>query len=362
MDQTNLTKQNGPVEKIDREPAQSMLNAVDFDGLPYISSDLPGLGGRIKDSAEDFRVEELPLYEPSGDGPHIYLTLRRSGLTTRQVAEELARRFGVSTGAVGYAGLKDKEAVTTQTFSLESNLDPKIVEVKAGGDWEILAISRHRNKLKVGHLLGNRFVIVLREPEGGLNQALTIAERLRVAGVPNYFGPQRFGQAGDNAANGLKLLKAGRRPGRDWHDKFLLSALQSLIYNYYLALRLKRGLFETVLTGDICKKYATGGLFVSEDGSLETERLRAGELSHAGPIFGAKMKAAVGPAAELEAGALADLCLTPVEAGRAGTGDRRLNRLLIPDLTVAEVEGGLVFSFTLPKGAYATSVMREFIK
>lgn len=308
-------------------------------------------------------MEEIPLYEPSGDGPHLYLTLRRSGLTTRQVVDELARRFGLLAGAIGYAGLKDKEAVTTQTFSLESPLGDQDVAVKtADAPWEVLAVGRHRNKLKVGHLLGNRFVVVLRGPEGDLDQALTIAERLRSGGVPNYFGPQRFGQEGDNAAVGLDLLRSGRKPGRNWRNKFLLSALQSLIFNHYLALRLKRGLFETVLTGDVCKKYATGGLFVSEDGVVETERLRAGELSHTGPIFGAKMKAALGPAADLEAEALAELELCPVEAARAGAGDRRLGRLLIPDLTVNEAEGGLSFSFALPKGAYATSVMREFIK
>lgn len=308
-------------------------------------------------------MEEIPLYEPFGDGPHIYLTLRRSGLTTRQMVDDLALRFGLSAGAIGYAGLKDKDAVTTQTFSLESPLnDQEVVAKTANAIWEVLAVSRHRNKLKVGHLLGNRFVVVLRGPAGDLNQAQAIAERLRSGGVPNYFGPQRFGQGGDNAAAGLELLRSGRKPGRNWRDKFLLSALQSLIFNHYLALRLKRGLFETVLTGDVCKKYATGGLFVSEDGAVETERLRAGELSHTGPIFGAKMKAALGWAAKLEAEALAELELSPVEAVRAGAGDRRLGRLLIPDLAVNEVEEGLSFTFALPKGAYATSVMREFIK
>jgi Uncharacterized conserved protein len=335
----------------------------EFDQLPYLTADRPGLGGRIKACPEDFRVEEIPLYEPAGDGPHIYLTLRRSGLTTRQVVDELARRFGLSTGAIGYAGLKDKEAVTTQTFSLESPLgENEVRAIMADGPWETLAVSRHRNKLKVGHLLGNRFLVVLSEPGGSLEQALALAEELRAGGVPNYFGPQRFGQEGDNAAVGLELLRSNRKPGRNWRDKFLLSALQSLIYNHYLALRIKRCLFETVLTGDVCKKYATGGLFVSEDGAVETERLRAGELSHTGPIFGAKMKAASGPAAELEAEALAELELSPAEAARAGVGDRRLGRLLIPDLAVAEVENGLAFSFALPKGAYATSVMREFIK
>ena len=340
----------------------SMTIQLPTEDLPFVSADLPGLGGRIKSRPEHFVVEEIPLYEASGDGPHLYLTLRRSGLTTRQVLDELSRRYQVPVSAIGYAGLKDKEAVTSQTFSLPlETTEPAAREKSLGAPWELTAVGRHRNKLKVGHLLGNRFTIVLSEAAGSLAQAEAIAGRLRDYGLPNYFGEQRFGHDGDNAAAGLNLLKSGR-PGRSWRDKFLLSALQSFIYNHYLARRIKAGLLLTVLDGDICKKYATGGLFQSEDGAVESERLRAGELTHTGPIFGAKMKKAGGPAAELEAQALSELDLTEADLSRAGVGDRRANRLLIPDLAVSEHPEGLSFSFALPKGAYATSVMREFLR
>jgi len=330
--------------------------------LPYLSADLPGLGGRIKARPEHFAVEEIPLYEASGEGPHLYLTIRRSGLTTRQVVDDLAKRFKQSPDAVGYAGLKDKQAVTTQVFSLPVTLSE--AEARSLGreaPWEILTVSRHQNKLKVGHLLGNRFTIVLSEAQGGLTEAAAIAERLKVTGLPNYFGEQRFGEGGDNPAEALKILKSGRK-GRGWRDKFLMSALQSLIYNYYLSLRINGGLFQTVLTGDVCKKYATGGLFTSEDGTVETERLAAGELTHTGPIFGSKMMRAKDAAGELEDRALAGLELSEEEAARTGSGDRRANRLLIPDLSVSQNAEGLVFTFALPKGAYATSVMREFLR
>lgn len=330
--------------------------------LPYISADLPALGGRIKESPEHFIVEEIPLYEAAGDGPHLYLTLKRQGLTTRQVVDQLAGRYDQPAGAIGYAGLKDKEAVTIQTFSLPVSLSEEEARSKSlGAPWEVVGIQRHRNKLKVGHLLGNRFTIILSGTEKGLAEARAIGDCLKTRGLPNYFGGQRFGKDGDNAEEGLKLLKKGR-PGRGWKDKFLLSALQSLAFNHYLALRINEGLFEKVLTGDVCKKYATGGLFVSEDGETETQRLQAGELSYTGPIWGSKVKAAEGPAAELEAGALAGLDLTPEIMAGAGVGDRRLGRLLLPDLQVEEGGDGLVFTFALPKGAYATSVMREFIK
>ena len=331
----------------------------DFD-LPYLSGDLPGVGGIIKATAAHFVVDELPLYEASGQGPHLYLTLRRTGLTTRQVVDDLARRFKQPAGGIGYAGLKDKWAVTTQTFSLPVAMEE--AEARAlceGAPWEVLAVSRHQNKLKVGHLLGNRFTVVLSQPTGTLAQAQAIIDRLRATGLPNYFGEQRFGEAGDNPEEALKLLQKDQK-ARGWRDKFLMSALQSLIFNYYLTLRINRGLFQTVLTGDVCKKYATGGLFTSEDGEVETERLRAGELTFTGPLFGSKVTRAKGPAGELEDEALAGLGLSEEQAARTGVGDRRAGRLLIPDLAASEHEDGLVFTFALPKGAYATTVMREF--
>jgi tRNA pseudouridine13 synthase len=330
--------------------------------LPFITPALPGLGGFLKEEPGCFVVEEMPLYPPSGEGPHLYLTLRRAGLTTRQMAEDLSRRYNVPAGEIGYAGLKDKWARVTQTFSLPLSLSgDEARALAADAPWEIISLGRHKNKLKVGHLLGNRFAIVISAPTGAFEQALAIAEALKKSGAPNYFGEQRFGKDGDNMLAGLKFLKSGRR-GKSWRDKFLLSSLQSFIYNHYLASRLTGGLFARVLTGDICKKHDTGGLFASENGELETARFLAGELSHTGPIFGGKMMKPRDEAAELEMSVLKELDLTEEEIGRAGSGDRRVNRLLLPDLAVSRGDRGFAFSFSLPKGAYATSVMREFMK
>lgn len=330
--------------------------------MPYISAELPGIGGVLKAVPEHFVVEEIPLYLPEGDGPHLYITLRRKGMTTRQMVDELATAYGVPAGEIGYAGLKDKEALTTQTFSLTSNMNEKEAAARSQDTpWEVLNISRHRNKLKVGHLLGNRFTIILSESAGTLAEAEAIAKKLRAVAAPNYFGEQRFGRDGDNMELGLKFLKSGRK-ARSWKERFLLSSLQSFIYNHYLSERIKREKFQSVMTGDICKKHETGGIFTSEDGAAETERLLAGELSHTGPIFGAKTKPAQAEAGEFEAAILKDLGLTETEMAKAGTGDRRVNRLLIPDLRVEEAAEGFRFTFSLPKGAYATSVMREFIK
>jgi tRNA pseudouridine13 synthase len=278
------------------------------------------------------------------------------------MVDELARAYGVPAGEIGYAGLKDKEALTTQTFSLSTNMDEAEARARSQvAAWELLGLGRHRNKLKVGHLLGNRFTIILSEPQGTLEQAQAIAEKLRADAAPNYFGEQRFGRDGDNMELGLKFLKSGRK-ARSWKEKFLLSSLQSFIYNHYLGERISRGLFQVVMTGDICKKHETGGIFTSENGAEESARLLRGELSHTGPIFGAKSKKAEAEAGEFEAAILAALDLTETEMAGAGSGDRRVNRLLIPDLSVETAAEGLRFTFSLPKGAYATSVMREFIK
>ncbi len=326
-----------------------------------LSADLAPVGGRLKKIPEHFVVEELPLYEPSGQGPHLYLKIRRRGLSTREMLEELARRFKVKAADIGYAGLKDKEAVSSQFFSLPLPTPPEQVkELCQDAPWRIELLSRHQNKLKVGHLLGNRFSVIISEPSGSLAEAQAIAQRLRESGVPNYFGLQRFGRQGDNFQAGLALLKAGRR-ARGWRDKFLLSSLQSFIYNHYLSLRIHKGLFLTVLEGDICKKYATGGLFCSEDPATDSERLLAGELSHCGPLFGAKTLAAKGPAASLEAEVLERLSLSPDQLAGCGVGDRRPNRLLLNDLELWPEPQGLGLSFSLPKGAYATVVLAEFI-
>lgn len=338
--------------------------------LPYITADLEGLGGRLKASPADFKVEELPLYQPEGQGPHVYIRLGRAGLGTRETAAWLAALFKTDLVNIGYAGLKDKNALTFQDFSLLTALSPNQAAAavnQAGGGLTAAPLGRHRNKLKVGHLLGNRFTIVLRglkEPAAqALPRARELAGRLKNLGLPNYFGPQRFGYDGGNAAEARSLL-ARQGQKRGWRDKFLCSALQSAIYNAYLAARIRRGAFMEIHPGDICKKLATGGLFTAADGPGETKRLRAGEITSTGPIFGRKMKAAAGEPGLWEEAALAEEGLSLAAARALGTGDRRPNRIIPDGLQLAEgpAEDSLIFKFSLPKGSYATVLMREFIK
>lgn len=333
---------------------------------PYITPELPGVGGNIKERPEHFVVSEIPLYLPEGAGDHIYLTLRRSGMNTRDLQSALARLFDLPAAAVGMAGLKDKDAIATQTFSLNlRDGDPERAAalVQAELPVQVLSVGRHRNKLRTGHLLGNRFEILLSGPgPEALGQAQEIARAIIRRGLPNYFGEQRFGKKGDNAAQGREALR-GRGPRQKWLRKLVLSAFQSELFNIWLARRVADGLFRELLPGDIAKKYDTGGLFEVEDARAETARLLSGEISHTGPIYGSKMRWAGGQAAERERQVLTESGVDDKALAKAGLkGTRRRGRLLLDDLAIRREEAGLWFSFSLPKGSYATTLLREFIK
>jgi tRNA pseudouridine13 synthase len=334
-------------------------------GLPLITPELPGIGGRIKAEPAHFRVEELPLYQPSGQGAHLYLRLERSGLTTRQAVERLAAEFGVRAGEIGYAGLKDKQAVTVQSFSLPAaGLEPGAAARRAQGlGFAVHGAALHGNKLKRGHLLGNRFRVLISgvAPDAACG-AQAIARAVAQRGLPNFFGPQRFGAEGDNAEAGRQAL-LGRGPRQKWLRKLALSACQSELFNRWLARRMARGEFATLLSGDVAKKTDTGGIFVVEDAAAEQPRLEAGEITYTGPMFGAKMRAAQGPAGEHESAILAEEGLEPALFKRAGlAGARRPARLLVGEMALEPAAEGLWLGFVLPKGAYATTLLREFTK
>ncbi|MFB6376148.1 MAG: tRNA pseudouridine(13) synthase TruD, partial [Bradymonadaceae bacterium] len=171
----------------------------------------------IKDDPEDFVVEEIPLYEPDDDGQHVYVKLTRTGMTTREVVDGLAELFGIAESTIGYAGLKDKQARATQTFSLDSAeferpkpSDGEVAEqVEAEMGVEVEFARRHRNKLRRGHSIGNRFRVLVRgvDGEADVERAQSIAEALIERGVPNFYGAQRFGRDGDNAEKGRAIIK-----------------------------------------------------------------------------------------------------------------------------------------------------------
>ncbi len=337
-----------------------------LETLPYISAHLPGIGGRLRARPEHFVVEEVPLYEPCGEGEHTFVWITKRERTSVEVREALARLFGVPPTDIGMAGMKDRHAVTTQAFSIP-RVDPETAVQRirsALPDVHVHWAKRHRNKLKPGHLLGNRFrITVVDTVPDAWSRAQAIAAYLRKVGVPNYYGPQRFGRRGDNAVRGRKAL-LGQGPRDRWLRRFLISAYQAYLFNRYLAVRVEEGLFTRLLKGDIAKKADTGGLFVVQDPAQEQPRYERGAIHFTGPMYGYKMWMAEADAGALEQRILEmeGLSLTTFRRARV-KGTRRLGRLWLQDLHIEQDEAGdLVFTFSLPKGAFATVVMREFMK
>jgi tRNA pseudouridine13 synthase len=334
---------------------------------PYVTADLPGSGGELRRAPEDFRVDEVPAYLPSGAGPHLYVRIEKRGRTTRDALRDLARRLGVAERDAGYAGLKDRDAVATQWLSFPAARDPEPAALESPG-LRVLEISRHANKLRPGHVRANLFAIAVRG--GDLERARACAAALEVRGLPNFFGPQRFGTEGRNAEVGRALLRGEATPEarRAARDRFLrrlsISAYQSLLFNRWLAERMADGLFASALRGDVLKKLDTGGLFVCEDPAADGPRVLRFEVSPAGPMFGHALRPAGHEALVREERLLAAEGIALADFARGGgeaEGTRRAARLRV-SVALEPLEDGYRASFELPKGSYATVLVGELTK
>jgi tRNA pseudouridine13 synthase len=335
--------------------------------------------GRIKVSPEDFVVEEIPAYEPTGAGDHLYIRFTKRGLTTDIAVREIARALGANGRDVGVAGMKDKIAVTTQTISVPvPKGDTGAFEERARAlildGITIHDARRHGNKLRTGHLAGNRFTLRIRGvARDRVAEVVASLERVGREGLPNAFGAQRFGRDHDNADRARAWL-SGEAPGpRDPRMKRLLwSALQSAMFNEVLRRRVADGTWATPLAGDLVKRRTSGGLFTCADVQVDQERAALGEVSPTGPIFGVKMREPEGAPLALERAVLAEMLGDKIDLAATkalGEGTRRALRLWVEDLAVKpEIEppGGeqgssIQVYFVLPKGAYATTVLSAAI-
>jgi tRNA pseudouridine13 synthase len=221
----------------------------------YYTADLPGIGGLIKQHVTDFQVEEIPAYKAEGVGTHCYLQVEKRGYSTMAAADILAKALGRRNIDIGYAGLKDKQAVTTQWFSVEHLESARARALELPPGMKVVAITRHRNKIKRGHLAGNKFTIKVRNPEWARigvsideprKKAEAILEVLKTSGVPNFFGPQRFGMRKDNHLLGLALLTGD---AKGFADRFLGDPDESVDHGGVLAARhsYKRGEYDLAL-------------------------------------------------------------------------------------------------------------------
>ncbi len=329
--------------------------------LPFAHGTVPPLTARLRVAHEDFLVEEILGYDADGSGEHALLWVEKRGANTDWLARELAKFAGVPPLAVGYAGLKDRHAITRQAFTVQ-------LAGKPDPDWsafphdnvKVLAATRHGRKLKRGALRGNRFVLTLREVQGERGRAEQALAAIAARGVPNYFGEQRFGREGGNLDQ-ARAMFAGRRVDRDKRG-FLLSAARSQIFNSVLAARVERGTWDAPLDGEIWSLAGSRSWFGPEPYSdLLAERLARGDIHPSGPLWGQGEPPAAGDAGALEreiAAAHADLA-QGIAAARMDQ-ERRPLRLLPKDLRWRwPAEDVLEMSFELPAGAYATVVARE---
>jgi len=341
------------------------MNILDAMNPPGLTAEFAGVGGRIKQRPEDFEVEEIPAYEPAGSGEHLFLWIEKCGMGAEFFLRQVARRLDIPTGEVGMAGLKDRHAVTRQYVSVPASVEAGLDRLDGDGI-RLLRTARHGNKLRSGHLRGNRFRILVRAANPGESRSLeAILERIRAHGLLNYYGLQRFGKDGETAELGLSLLKGESKVRNAFLRKLALSATQSLLFNAYLAGRLTDGLLRRVLAGDVMAKWPAGGMFTAEDVAVEQDRFDRRETVHAGPMFGRKTFPARHVAAEREASLLADAGFTSSTFngfGKLLPGTRRHNLVYIDDLAAVWEPEGLQLSFTLPAGSYATVLLREIMK
>ena len=350
--------------------------------LPRLTADLPGCGGRLRVELEDFQVEEIPLYLPSGQGDHLYLWIEKVDVAAETLRRHVSRALGVSNRDIGMAGLKDRRAVTRQWLSVPRSAEDRVARIETDRI-RVLDAKAHRNKLRTGHLAGNRFVLRLRDvvPDARARAEAKIAV-LQAGGVPNFFGSQRMGHGGSTLAAGWALTQGAQQmtrvqtPDGTTHvlhlgDRSLrrlaASALQGEVFNRTVAERLARGIFHRVLPGDVCQKPETGGTFTTDDPAREQARLERREVVITAPMWGPKMIRPAAEAAELEAGILAAMGLTEAQfavLGSLAEGTRRPTAIYPTDVTVQDemtADGALslVLAFNLPAGSFATVFVHE---
>jgi tRNA pseudouridine13 synthase len=320
---------------------------------------------RIRSQIDDFEVEELPLYLPCGEGEHTFLLVEKRGVDTEAVARDLARELGVPPLAIGYAGRKDRWAVTRQWISVP-RVPPPIALALTGPSWSVLDAISHRHKLRTGDLAGNRFRVVVR----GVCAALAASAAQRLAeigrlGMTNRFGRQRFGREGDNAAAGAAVLRGERVRGDRRHARFLVSALQSALFNQVLERRPVPP--WQLLDGDLAVVHRSGGLFLVPDAAAEAARAAALEISPTGPIYGGKMRPAAGAVAELEAAVWREQGLgswreLSPPRGLSVDGARRALRVPVGGASARVLDDdALELRFELEAGSYATVLIEEVL-
>lgn len=316
------------------------------------------LTGTIRSAPEDFVVEEMLGFEPTGQGEHLFLTLEKRGANTVWVAQQLARWAGVPEHAVGYAGLKDRHALTRQAFTVHlPGREAPALESLAIEGVAVLAASRHARKLPRGALRGNRFRLRVREVRGVPDAIAQRLAQIAARGVPNRFGEQRFGRDGGNLGAARELF-AGKRFAREKRS-ILISSARSELFNRILDERIRQAAWDRALPGEVFMLDGSHSVFVpqADDEALDA-RLAAFDIHPTGALWGAgEPRSSEAVRAIEDAVAAADPQLA---SGLAGVGlkqERRALRLPVRALAWSIDGDVLSIAFELPAGSYATAVL-----
>lgn len=330
-------------------------------------------------SPRDFTVEEIPLYEFSNEGEHLILKIRKKELTTWEMLDVISGYIGIKRREIGYAGLKDKHAMTIQSISIPYKYK-EALEDFTHEKIKILEMTQHNNKIRVGHLKGNRFHIRLKKVLGVQKNKLdSVLKWIKSNGIPNYFGNQRFGTDGSNWQDGKKILEGTLKIRDRKTREFLIGSYQSYLFNAWLSKRIEISLllekfsevevesflelesgtlhgtkeqtnFFKLLEGDLMMHYPHGRVFYVEDLATETARFTAKDIAPTGLLAGVKVKRSQGAAASIE---------SKYDIGTKESGARRYAWIFPTDIESRYIEERAHYEliFTLPKGSYATNLL-----
>jgi tRNA pseudouridine13 synthase len=323
----------------------------------------PAGRAQLRAAPEDFFVQEWLGWDADGAGDHRLLKVRKRGANTLWVAKQLARLAKLDPRDVGFAGLKDRDAVAEQSFTVpaRSAIGEAWVGVSGEG-FEVIAAARHRRKLKRGALKGNDFTIALRGFSGDPQVLEQRLQAIAVAGVPNYFGPQRFGRDAGNLRTALAWFAEGVAPADRWQRGFALSAARAAIFNAVVAGRVSDGTWNRLLPGEVVNLDGSGSVFVAGviDAAL-AERCAQLDIHPTGPMWGGREAARPVPALDAEVVARHDVLAQGLnEAGLEP--ERRALRIRV-DRLAWTIEGEVVqLRFRLFRGAFATAVLHELLE
>ncbi len=332
--------------------------------LPYLHDGPLGWAG-FKTVPEDFVVEEVLGFEPSGVGEHCLVWVEKRDMDSNVAAARLADAVGLRRRLVSHCGLKDRQAVTRQWFSLHlpGKPSPSAKDLESEG-LRVLNVTRNTRKLQRGIHKGNRFLIRLRNPDFDLAAAEERWSHIVRLGAPNYFGQQRFGIEGRNVDKAIAMFRGEFRSGDRLLRGLLLSSVRSHLFNAVVAERLKLGTWNKVLPGEVYGFSDNGTiLLLCNQRGDEAERFAQGRLELTAPLWGLGDLHTADEVAELERSVI---CRFPEHAAGLETAglrqQRRVMRLRPVKAHFTVLEGDILLSFELPRGAYATTLLRELVK